>query len=81
MAQAKAIQTGFYGGSLRQAGAVFEIDDGATGSWFEVVEGSEEKPAKPRAQKAKGSGPQSFSELAKQDAKDLAPKGVDGSQQ
>ena len=77
MAQAKALTPGFYGGSLRQPGAVFEVKDGDTGMWFEVID-DEAKEAKPKAAKAaKGNGPQTFSEIAKQDAKTLAPKGAE----
>lgn len=78
MPQAKAHTPGFYGGSLRQPGVVFEVKEGETGSWFEVIDEDEAKQAKPKAAKpAKGNGPQTFSEIAKQDAKALAPKGAE----
>lgn len=45
--RAKAKAVGFYGGSLRQVGDVFEVPEGAKGSWFDLVEPPVEKKSKP----------------------------------
>lgn len=46
-----ATQLGFYNGARKRVGAVFNIEDGETGTWFERTDG---KPLKGRkAPKAK----------------------------
>lgn len=76
-ARVKALSAGFYGGARRRPGQVFELAEGdKPGSWMEVVSVKEE-PAKPKAQKAKGEGPSTFSEMTKQEAKALIPKGAE----
>lgn len=47
----RAIQPGFYGGSLQAAGSTFEVKDAAElGKWMEPI--PEPKPAKAKAEKA-----------------------------
>ena len=72
----RAISMGFHGGARRRAGEVFEIEDGAKGSWFEPVEAAEPVKPKPKA-KAKGGEPTTFSEIARTDSEAQAPKGAD----
>lgn len=60
----RATADGFYGGERKRAGAVFEVKDGATGKWFEPVEGTAEV-GKPKAKPAKKEAPIAMSELAK----------------
>ena len=50
---AKALQTGFYDGKRRRAGEVFQVKDGAAGSWFEIVESDVAKPEGKKGKKAK----------------------------
>lgn len=74
----KALQPGFYAGARRRPGEVFALAEGDTpGRWMEVLTEDEAKQVKPKAQAAKGKGPQTFSEIAKQDAKALTPKGAE----
>lgn len=52
----KALMLGFYGGSRRRIGDIFEIKEGELGRWMEVVDADEAEEvvvAKPKAQKAK----------------------------
>lgn len=43
----RALELGFYGGSRRRKGSVFEVEDGEKASWFEPLEGETKKaPAK-----------------------------------
>lgn len=72
----KAIKVGFYGGSRRRVGEVFEVADGAKGSWFEPVPAAESPKAKPKA-KAKGEEVATLSELARVDGEAQVPKGAD----
>ena len=74
----RAIKPGFYG-SRRRVGDVFDVKDGARGSWFEPCSPSESAEAakpKPKA-KAKGGEPTTFSEIARTDSEAQAPKGAD----
>lgn len=71
----KAIKPGFYG-SRRRVGDVFDVKDGARGSWFEPAEAAEAAKPKPKA-KAKGGEPTTFSEIARTDSEAQAPKGAD----
>lgn len=71
----KAIKPGFYG-SRRRVGDVFDVKDGARGSWFEPVEAAEAAKPKPKA-KAKGGEPTTFSEIARTDSEAQTPKGAD----
>jgi hypothetical protein len=64
----KAKETGFYGGSLRYPGQVFELADGdVLGSWMEPTEAAAPvpKPKKPKT------GPETLSELTPSLAADL----------
>ncbi len=45
MIEVVATQNGFYGGARKRVGAIFNIEDGETGSWFERTDG---KPLKGR---------------------------------
>ena len=52
--QVRALSTGFYGGSRRREGEVFNVKDGDSAKWFEPVEPVEPVEAKPaKAAKAK----------------------------
>lgn len=75
----KALQPGFYAGARRRPGEVFALAEGDTpGRWMVVLTEDEAKQVKPKAVKpAKGNGPQTFSDIAKQDAKALTPKGAE----
>ena len=44
--QVRALSTGFYGGSRRREGEVFDAKDGDSAKWFEPVDPVEAKPAK-----------------------------------
>lgn len=67
----KAIQTGFYGGSRRRPGAVFELADGEQpGAWMELLEESAPVPQAPRARRPK-TGPETLSELTPPPGSDL----------
>jgi hypothetical protein len=44
----KASQIGFYGGSRRRPGEVFEVPEGFKGKWFQPVQ-AEQEPAAPEA--------------------------------
>lgn len=73
--------TCFYHGRRFRPGEVFELPEGVKPSADmrvveEKVEAKDAK-AKPQKGKAKGDGPQTFSEIAKQDADAQAPKGAD----
>lgn len=79
-----ADKMGFFRGSRVRPGEVFDVPEGTTGKWFSPAPAeskaaeAEPKPnLKPKSKKAKDDGPTTFSELAKQDAKDLTPKGSD----
>lgn len=50
--QVRALSTGFYGGSRRREGEVFNVKDGDSAKWFEPVEPVEAKPAKAAKAKA-----------------------------
>ena len=56
-----ALKTGFFGGSLREPGAAFEVPDGTKSTWFVPVDGEQAKAAK--TVKAKEQ-PKALSELA-----------------
>lgn len=56
---------GFYGGRRIRKGETFEFKGGKPGSWMIPVEA--EAPVKPKSRK---SAPETFSEIAKQDAAD-----------
>lgn len=71
-AKVKALKAGFYGGARRRPGSVFVLVDGdAPASWMEVV--NVDVPVS----KPKGKSGQTFSEITKQEAKALTPKGAD----
>lgn len=70
----KSTLTCFFHGRRFRPGEVFELPDGVKPSAdMQVIEEKAEAKAKP--QKGEAKGPQTFSEIAKQDAK--APKGAD----
>lgn len=73
--QVIATKVGFYRGSRIREGQEFDVPEGTKGKWFkpveEVAEVKKAKPAKGKADKA----PETLSELAKMDAKALAPEG------
>ena len=56
----KAIETGFFDGSIVQPGQEFEVPSGTKGKWFVPV-GDYKEPAKPKPK----AQPQTLSELAK----------------
>lgn len=56
----KAIETGFFNGSLVEPGQEFEVPEGTKGKWF--VPTGEYKPAPKAKQKAQ---PQTLSEMGK----------------
>lgn len=45
MIEVVATQNGFYGGARKRVGAIFNVEDGETGTWFERTDG---KPLKGR---------------------------------
>ena len=49
--QVRAISAGFYGGSRRREGEVFDVKDGDEAKWFEPVD-----PEAAKAAKGKGKG-------------------------
>ena len=49
--QVRALSTGFYGGSRRREGEVFDAKDGDSAKWFEPVEAKPAKVAKAKADK------------------------------
>ena len=55
----KALQAGFFGGSLRDAGHEFDVPEGTKSSWFVEV-GDFKAPAK-----ATKAAPKALSEIAK----------------
>lgn len=69
----KAIKLGFYGGSRRRPGEVFEVPDALKGSWFVQVQVpaglSQEAPKRQR--KAKVSNDSEFAPEAEQEADGL----------
>lgn len=80
--QVRAIKAGFYNDRRYRAGDTFEFKGEKLGSWMVAVEGDAqaEPEAKTESKPAKGkksSGPQTFSDIAKQDAAALTPKGAD----
>lgn len=57
-----ATKTGFFGGSLRERGATFEVPDNMKASWWVAVDSLEAKTAKaPRA--VKKDEPKALSEI------------------
>lgn len=63
----KALQPGFYNGSLVQVGQEFEVPSGTKGKWFTPLE-DYKAPAKVKAPAA----PKTLSEMAKQPVTDGA---------
>jgi hypothetical protein len=68
----RAIDVGFYNGTLQAAGSVFEVKDGQKGKWFEPV--AEDAPEGDKIEKKRGRKtrpdyePQTMSEIAAIDA-------------
>ncbi len=58
-----ALKMGFFGGSLREPGATFEVPDDIEATWFVPADGEQAKAAKPTKGKAKEQ-PKALSELA-----------------
>lgn len=50
--QVRAISVGFYGGSRRREGEVFDVKDGDEAKWFEPTEPQESKAEAKARQKA-----------------------------
>lgn len=78
----KATKVGFYGGSRRRIGDVFEVEDGAKGSWFEPVQSASEAPVVPKAKrgeraKARDNDPATLSEITRNEGQDQTPKGAE----
>lgn len=75
----KATKVGFYDGSRRRVGDVFEVPDGIKGKWFEpmpVTEAPKVEKSKPKP-KGKGEEPSTLSELTRLDAEAMSAKGAD----
>ena len=67
----QAIKTGFYAGMLRDSGDIFDAKDGAKAKWFAPTKAAETtKPVR-----KKRSEPETFSEVAHQDADSVVPEG------
>lgn len=49
--QVRALSTGFYGGSRRREGEVFDVKDGDEAKWFEPVDPKPAKGSKAKADK------------------------------
>lgn len=69
----RALKQGYYGGSRRREGEVFDVKDGAKASWFVPVESA--TVAKP---KGRGKAPETFADVAQADAAAVAPEGGGG---
>lgn len=64
--QVRALENGFFGGSLRRAGTTFDVPDGTKAKWFAPIEEYKPTAAAQKAEKAtKQPKPQALSELAK----------------
>lgn len=63
-----ALQAGFHGGSLRQPGEEFEVEDGAKAAWFASAEGAAPKP---KAKKESKPEPTTLSELGSSHGKTM----------
>lgn len=49
----RATARGYYGNQIREPGKVFDVADGAKGSWFVPVESSDRGPRAPKARGTK----------------------------
>lgn len=67
----------FINSHLYAAGEVIELPEGMKPS-ADMTVVDDKVEAKPKAKKAKGDGPTTFSEINKKDAKDNTPKGAEG---
>ncbi|KAA3649393.1 MAG: hypothetical protein DWQ11_18805 [Proteobacteria bacterium] len=67
----RAIKAGYYGGSRRREGEVFDVKDGVKAKWFAPAE----MPALAKPKQARGKAPETFSDLAKQDAASVSAEG------
>lgn len=72
----RAIKSGYHGGTLRRAGDVFDVPDGAKASWFVGVDAVDAAKQKTKAAKPKAE-PSTFSEVTKADAEAMKVKGAD----
>lgn len=75
MIEVVATQNGFYAGARKRVGAIFTIEDGETGSWFERTDGKPlggRKAAKGTKERVKNSDAQKAEDLkADPEANDL----------
>ena len=71
----KALKAGFYAGTKRVEGEEFDVADGAKAKWFMSV--SSAVIAKPKG-RGKDKAPETFADVAKDDAAAVAPDGGGG---
>jgi hypothetical protein len=83
MIEVVATQNGFYGGSRKRVGAVFNVEDGETGSWFVRTDGKAlkgRKATKGTPERVKGSTAHAVDDLkanpAENDLKNAAGEKV-----
>jgi len=73
-----ATQLGFYKGSRVREGQVFEVPDGLKGKWFKPYVAAESELPAAKQKRGKGKGePETFGDIARQDAAAMDGKPAD----